>query len=276
MPIRCAQPDRLLDLVEQRRDEVHVARARDLRDHDLVELVAGLLDDVDDVAVAPVGVEAVDAQRHRAAGPVLLAQRVDDVQARLRLVVGRDRVLEVEHHDVRSEARGLLEHADVAAGDGELTAVETAACGSSNTPSGAGECDRTDGQYIGRDPLPQAVRRESVWVDGSTQYIERTRGSSTDSVVSLTFSTKAARDDPRHRPSAPRSAAAPARRARPEQRRARRPRGDAEADARPPRSRPARDPHRARSTSSVGSTTPRAASSSRTRRPGRRAWSAGS
>jgi hypothetical protein len=51
-------------------------------------------------------------------------QGIDDVQARLRLVVGRDRVLEVEHDDVGAQGRRLLEHPHVAAGDGQLAAVQ--------------------------------------------------------------------------------------------------------------------------------------------------------
>jgi len=71
-----------------------------------------------------VGVEAVDAQRHGALRPVELAQRIDDVDARALLVVGGDGVLEVEHHDVGAGVRRTLEHADVAAGDGEFGAVK--------------------------------------------------------------------------------------------------------------------------------------------------------
>jgi hypothetical protein len=79
---------RLLDPVEQRGDEVDVAGARRLGDRDLVDLVAGHLDDVDEVAVAVVPVESVDSQRDRAARPVLLLQRVDDVDPGLRLSSG--------------------------------------------------------------------------------------------------------------------------------------------------------------------------------------------
>ena len=59
--------------------------------------------------------------------PVQLVQRLDDVDARLRLVVGRDGVLEVEHHDVGAELGRLLEHPDVAAGDGQFAAVKAGA-----------------------------------------------------------------------------------------------------------------------------------------------------
>jgi hypothetical protein len=51
---------RRLDLGQERRDQVHVAGAAHLRDHDRVDPLARLLDDVHEVAVAPVRVEAVD------------------------------------------------------------------------------------------------------------------------------------------------------------------------------------------------------------------------
>ena len=56
-------------------------------------------------------------------------QRLDDVDARLLLVVWGNRVLEIEHHDIGAKLGGLLEHPDVATGNGELAAVKTGACG---------------------------------------------------------------------------------------------------------------------------------------------------
>ena len=103
---------------------MHVAGARDLRDEDGVELRARLLDDVDDVAIAPVGVEPVDAERDGAGRPVEVAERGDDALAGILLVGGGHGVLEVEHDDVGAEAGGLGEHAGVAAGHGELGAVQ--------------------------------------------------------------------------------------------------------------------------------------------------------
>ena len=73
------------------------------------ETLAALLDHVDDVAVHEVGVEAVDAHRHHLVAPVDVAQGLDDVLARLRLVVRRDGVLEVEEDDVGRRLGGLLE-----------------------------------------------------------------------------------------------------------------------------------------------------------------------
>lgn len=53
-----------------------------------VQVLPGLLNHVDDVAVAVGGVEAVDPPRHRAAGPVELLKRPDPVGPRLLLVSG--------------------------------------------------------------------------------------------------------------------------------------------------------------------------------------------
>ena len=56
--------------------------------------------------------------------PVDVAERLDDVLARLRLVVGRHRVLEIEEDHVGRRLGGLLEQLRLAAGNGQLAAVE--------------------------------------------------------------------------------------------------------------------------------------------------------
>ena len=98
-----------------------------LGDQDRVQLCAGPLDHLDDVAVAPVRVEAVDAHGDGAGRPVLLVQRGDHVLAGLLLVVRRDGVLEVEEDDVGAQRRRLLERAGVAAGHRQLAAVQAIA-----------------------------------------------------------------------------------------------------------------------------------------------------
>src|SRR3546814_16827502 len=75
------------------------------------------------VAVHVVGVEAVDAHRQGLAAPVDLVQRLDDILARLLLVVGRDRILEVEEHHVGRGVGSLLEEFRVAAWHRQLAAV---------------------------------------------------------------------------------------------------------------------------------------------------------
>ena len=88
----------VLDLADDAFDRVDVGRHADLRDQDGVELGAGLLHDVDDVAIHVVRVEAVDAHGNRLAGalPVEIVQRLDDVLARLLLVGRRNGVLAIE------------------------------------------------------------------------------------------------------------------------------------------------------------------------------------
>ena len=53
----------------------------------------------------------------------------DHVLARLDLLIGRHRVLEVEEHDVRGRARRLLEELRRAAGHRELGAVQARRAG---------------------------------------------------------------------------------------------------------------------------------------------------
>ncbi len=117
---------RHLDLADDALDRIDVGRHADLRDQDGVELGAGLLHDVDDVAVHVVRVEAVDAHRHRLAGalPVDVVQRLDDVLARLLLVRRRDGVLAVEEDVVGRALDGLVDHGRVGARHGELAALQ--------------------------------------------------------------------------------------------------------------------------------------------------------
>src|SRR4051794_478184 len=117
-------PLRLLDLGDQHVDGVDVRRGADLRDHDQVEPVARLLEDVDQVAVHVGRVEAVDADGEGLRPPVDLVDALDDVPARLLLLVRRHRVLEIEEDHVGGTLRGLPEELRARAGDGELGAVQ--------------------------------------------------------------------------------------------------------------------------------------------------------
>ena len=89
-----------------------------------VETLAGLFDDVDQIAVHERRIEAVDAHRERPLAPVEIVDRLDDVAARLLLLVERDRVFQVEHDDVGGDAPRLLDEPRVRAGHGQLRAVE--------------------------------------------------------------------------------------------------------------------------------------------------------
>ena len=77
----------------------------DLRQHQLVEPLRRALDDLDHVAVRPLGVPHVDAHAQDGVAPVERVDRVDDLAARGRLLERRDRVLEVEEHHVGAEDR---------------------------------------------------------------------------------------------------------------------------------------------------------------------------
>jgi hypothetical protein len=70
------------------------------------------------------GVEAVDAHRHHLVAPVDVAQGLDDVLARLRLVVRRDRVLEVEEDDIGRRLGGLLEQLRLGTRDRQFAAIQ--------------------------------------------------------------------------------------------------------------------------------------------------------
>ena len=113
------------ELREEGVDEPDVARGFHLRDDDDVEVGAGLRDDVDDVVVRPHGVDGVDAYGADGAAPVEVVEGVDDGGAGVFLLRRRDGVLEVEEDEVGAGGRGLLDHAGLGAGDGELGAAES-------------------------------------------------------------------------------------------------------------------------------------------------------
>ena len=94
-----------LELRQQPVDVVDVPRALDLGDHDHVELVADLGDELGEVVEHPGAVEAVDARPELRVAEVDLLADLDQPLARGDLAVGRDRVLEVAEQDV-----GLLRH----------------------------------------------------------------------------------------------------------------------------------------------------------------------
>jgi hypothetical protein len=97
-----------LDLGHHHVERVHVGGHARLRDQNHVQPRAGF-DDIDHVAVHVVRVETVDADHHGLRAPVNVIERLNDVFARLCLVVGRDRILDVEKDDVGGGLCGLLE-----------------------------------------------------------------------------------------------------------------------------------------------------------------------
>jgi hypothetical protein len=115
-----AQPERLLELGQQRVDPPDIARLADLRHDNHVERLAGGGDDLDDVPVGPAGVDAVHPDRADRAAPVEIAQRPGRLPARLLPLGGRAGVLEVEEDQVGAGGGGLREHVVVAGRGGQL------------------------------------------------------------------------------------------------------------------------------------------------------------
>ena len=124
-PIRPAiEPELGLQLVEQRVDEPDVARRFDLGDDDDVDGRAGPADDLDEIVVAPHGVDAVDPDGACLGAPVELVQGADDRTPRGNLGVGRHGVLEIEEHQVGFARRRLRHHLVAGAGCRELGAAQ--------------------------------------------------------------------------------------------------------------------------------------------------------
>ena len=113
-----------LDLGAQHVEGVDILGHVDLGQHDQVEPLAGVLHQVDHVAVHVVGIGGVDAHRDRLAAPVQIVDGVDHQLAGALLVVRGDRVFQVEEHDIGVRLGRLLEEPGVGAGHGQLAAVD--------------------------------------------------------------------------------------------------------------------------------------------------------
>src|SRR6056297_2269483 len=114
-----------LDCGDQRVDGVDVGGVADLRDHDLVDPVARVLEHFDYVAV-PVGrVEPVDTHAQRLSAPVDVVDRLDDVLPRLGLVRGGNGIFKIEVDNVGLRRRHLLEDRRPRPGAEELATVRT-------------------------------------------------------------------------------------------------------------------------------------------------------
>ena len=92
IPSRRSRPLAVSIWVRQHVDSVDVGGDAHLGHHDQVELVAGLLDDIDDIAVHERGIEAVDPDRQGPPAPVQVVERLDQRGARPRLVGDRHRI----------------------------------------------------------------------------------------------------------------------------------------------------------------------------------------
>jgi len=76
----------------------------------IVEALARVLDDVDDIAVRPLGVPRVHAHAQDGVAPVLLVDRAHDLLPRRVLLERGHAVLQVEEDLVGAEPRRLAEH----------------------------------------------------------------------------------------------------------------------------------------------------------------------
>ena len=118
------EPPVHLDLGQEHVEHIHVVGLVGLGQHDGVQVPARALDDLDHVAVEPLGVDAVDADAGDLAGPVEVLEGLDDHLPGLDLLVGGDAVLEVEEDVVGVALAAALEHAQVGSGTSELNAAK--------------------------------------------------------------------------------------------------------------------------------------------------------
>src|SRR6266851_5466906 len=114
-----------LDLGEQRINPENVARSLDLRDDDRVKVIARFLDDLDYVLVGILRLDIVHPDRAHFFTPVERAQRLDHYPARGALLVGRDRILEVEEDHVGVGGERFLNHPLAAARGGKFASAES-------------------------------------------------------------------------------------------------------------------------------------------------------
>ena len=108
---------------DQRVNGIDIGRTANLGDHDLVQPVARLFQQVHHVAI-PIGrVQAIDPNRQILAAPVHVTDRLNDIGARLWLVIWGNAVFEVQVDDVRGAGGHFLEQSRARAGAKQLTTV---------------------------------------------------------------------------------------------------------------------------------------------------------
>ena len=116
----------VLNLGHHHVHRIDICRRPDLGDHDQIEALTGLFDDVNHVAIHVMGVQSVDSNRHGLAAPIDLIQGLDDVLARLFFLIRGDRIFEVEEDDIDIRLRCLFKHLRLTSGDGQFAAVQPA------------------------------------------------------------------------------------------------------------------------------------------------------
>ena len=130
------QPGRLLDLGQQEVHGHHLRGALDLGQHDLVQPGTGAADDGHDVVGGPLGRPVVDPDAEDLLAPVLVPDGGDDLVPRALLLLGRDRVLQVEEDHVGRDARALAQHLLGRSGDGQAGPAREVTGASRHGPAG--------------------------------------------------------------------------------------------------------------------------------------------
>ena len=106
-------------------DRIDILGAADLGNHDLVQTLAALFQQIDHGAIPPWCVQTVDPDRQVFGAPVHVIERRDDISARAVLVGGGHRILEVDVDHIRRTGRHLLEDRGARAGAEQLATVRT-------------------------------------------------------------------------------------------------------------------------------------------------------
>ena len=121
-------------------------------------MLAGTLDDLDDVFVGIFGGEIVDAHATGLALPVKGLQALDDLLAGVALLAGGDGILEVEEDMVGLRLGRLLDHLFAGARRGQLDAARAAGRAVAHVKSPQATIFSARRRAISAPPKPSSVR----------------------------------------------------------------------------------------------------------------------
>ena len=116
------------DRRNQRVDSIYVSGAADFGDHDLIQTLARLLQQVDDIAVPVRCIQPVDPHGQCFVAPVYIADRLDDIGAGAVLVCGGDAVFQIKVDYIGVRACHFFEDCRARTGTEQLAAVGTCRC----------------------------------------------------------------------------------------------------------------------------------------------------
>src|SRR5450755_681103 len=111
-----------LDLRQQPIDPPDISRRFHLGHNENIDVLARFLYDGDNVLVGVLGLQVVYAVGPRLLAPVQRFERVDYLRPRRYLLVGRDRIFEVEKYQIGVAGYSLLYHPLATGGRGEFRA----------------------------------------------------------------------------------------------------------------------------------------------------------